>query len=285
MADKKKACRRSLRKRGEDLFSSSRTPPNAPSRLTPPTHPPTHPHPPTHAHQPIRNKNANKPNRQYYGQFSLGTPPQNFTACFDTGSTDTWVPGDLCLTPSCTSHSRFSPSRSSTYKLLPEPFRMAYGTGAATGSSAVETMTLGTPPISIPNQPFGIVLDASHDFRATSCDGLVGLGLDALSVMRKVPVFTNAVRQKLVERNVFAWWLSNDPAREPAGRLTLGGVDPSLYVGEMAWAPVVTKGYWTVQLDGMRHQGGNGTLVEAGGRSSGNGTTAYAAQSRGRQGV
>ena len=140
---------------------------------------------------------------------------------------------------------------------------MAYGTGAATGSSAVETMTLGNPPISVPKQPFGIVLDASHDFRATSCDGLVGLGLDALSVMRKVPVFTNMVKQNLIENNVFAWWLSNDPAREPAGKLTLGGVDPSLYVGEMTWAPVATKGYWTVQLNGMRHSGGNGTLVEA----------------------
>ena len=159
---------------------------------------------------------------------------------------------------------------------------MAYGTGAATGSSAVETMTLGNPPISVPGQPFGIVLDASHDFRATSCDGLVGLGLDALSVMRKVPVFTNMVKQDLIERNVFAWWLSNDPAREPAGRLTLGGVDPSLYVGELTWAPVVTKGYWTVQLDGIRHQGGNGTLVEAGAAAAGAGknetTTAATAE-------
>lgn len=151
---------------------------------------------------------------------------------------------------------------------------MAYGTGAATGSSAVETMTLGNPPIQVPGQPFGIVLDASHDFRATSCDGLVGLGLDALSVMKKVPVFTSMVRQKLIEKNVFAWWLSSDPAREPAGRLTLGGVDPSLYVGELTWAPVVTKGYWTVQLDGMRHQGGNGTLVEVG--RNGTATTANA---------
>lgn len=210
---------------------------------------------------PIPTKKNTQSLQKYYGKFSLGTPPQNFTACFDTGSTDTWVPGDLCLTPSCTSHARFSPGKSSTYKLLPEPFRMAYGTGAATGSSAVETLTLGEPPISVPNQPFGIVVDASHDFRATSCDGLVGLGLDALSVMRKTPVFTNMIKQNLVERNVFAWWLSNDPAREPAGRLTLGGVDPSLYSGEITWAPVVTKGYWTVQLDGVRRQGGNGTLV------------------------
>ena len=110
---------------------------------------------------------------QYFGEFSLGTPPQNFTACFDTGSSDTWVSGALCLSPACTSHSRFNPSASSTYKLLPEPFRLVYGTGSVTGSAATETLTLGAPPVSVPKQPFGIVLDTSADFRATSCDGVI----------------------------------------------------------------------------------------------------------------
>ena len=110
---------------------------------------------------------------QYYGQFSLGTPPQNFTACFDTGSSDTWVSGALCLSPACTSHSRFDPRRSSTYKLLPEPFRLVYGTGAVTGSAASEVLTLGVPPVAVPDQRFGIVLDTSSDFRATACDGVI----------------------------------------------------------------------------------------------------------------
>ena len=113
------------------------------------------------------------PHPQYFGEFSLGTPPQNFTACFDTGSSDTWVSGALCLSPACTSHSRFNPGASSSYKLLPEPFRLVYGTGSVTGSAATETLTLGAPPVSVPKQPFGIVLDTSSDFRATSCDGVI----------------------------------------------------------------------------------------------------------------
>ena len=54
---------------------------------------------------------------QYYGVIELGTPPKHLTVCFDTGSTDFWVPSVQCKSPACASHNQFDPEESSTVQV------------------------------------------------------------------------------------------------------------------------------------------------------------------------
>ncbi len=54
---------------------------------------------------------------QYFGVIEIGTPAQNFTVCYDTGSSDLWVPSVQCNDVACTTHDQYDPSQSSSSAL------------------------------------------------------------------------------------------------------------------------------------------------------------------------
>jgi pepsin A len=60
------------------------------------------------------------------------------------------------------------------------------------------------------------------------------------------PFFDNAIKQKVMKRNEFAFYFNAD---DKAGNgIFWGGVDPSFYEGEIQMFPVSTPYYWAVDL-------------------------------------
>lgn len=70
---------------------------------------------------------------QYYGTIAIGTPPQEFTVIFDTGSSNTWIPSKKCTSLACYLHNRYDSSESETFESDERDFAIRYGSGAVEG--------------------------------------------------------------------------------------------------------------------------------------------------------
>jgi len=204
---------------------------------------------------------ANEPltdfmNAQYYGEISIGTPPQKFTVVFDTGSSNLWVPSSKCpfTQIACLLHHRYKGSASSTMKPNGTTFAIRYGTGACSGFLTSDTVTIAGVPAT--NQLFGEATKLPGvTFIAAKFDGLLGMGFQEISVDGVPPVFYTMVQQKVVEEPVFAFWLNRNLNESKGGELTLGGLDPAHYEGDLLYTPVTYKGYWQFKMDSVNING------------------------------
>ncbi|KAK4476756.1 hypothetical protein RD792_015916 [Penstemon davidsonii] len=185
---------------------------------------------------------------QYYGEISIGSPPQNFTVIFDTGSSNLWVPSSRCyFSIACYLHSRYKSSRSSTYKKNGKPASIHYGSGSISGYFSRDNVEVGD--VVVKDQDFiEVTREGSISFILGKFDGILGLGFQEISVGDAVPVWYNMVDQDLVDEKVFSFWLNRDSEAEVGGELVFGGVDPDHYKGNHSYVPVTEKGYWQFEM-------------------------------------
>ncbi|NXF72933.1 CATD protein, partial [Sclerurus mexicanus] len=189
---------------------------------------------------------------QYYGEIGIGTPPQNFTVIFDTGSSNLWVPSVHCsiIDIACMLHHKYDSSKSSSYVKNGTEFSIHYGTGSLSGFLSEDTVTLGD--LKIKHQVFGeAVKQPGVTFIAAKFDGILGMGYPNISVDQVIPFFDNIMQQKLIKKNIFSFYLNRNPSSQPGGELLLGGTDPKYYTGEFAWMNVTRKAYWQIHMDSV----------------------------------
>ncbi|KAF6074275.1 cathepsin E [Phyllostomus discolor] len=201
-------------------------------------------------------QSANEPlinylDMEYFGTISIGSPPQNFTVIFDTGSSNLWVPSVYCTSPACKTHPRFQPSWSNTYGATGRHFFIQYGTGSLSGVIGADQVSV--EGLTVVGQQFGeSVTEPGQTFVNAEFDGILGLGYPSLAVGGVTPVFDNMMAQNLVDVPMFSVYMSSDPEGRAGSELTFGGYDHSHFSGSLNWVPVTKQGYWQIALDSIQ---------------------------------
>ncbi|KAI0712498.1 acid protease [Earliella scabrosa] len=176
---------------------------------------------------------------EWTGKVSVGSPAQSFTIDFDTGSSDLWVPASSCT--SCGSHAKYNPSKSSQSSKKSGSFSISYGDGStASGTPYTDTVTVGG--VTVTGQYLAAVSRESSEFVSDPADGLLGLGLPAISNLGHNPFFFTAVSQDTAPEGVFSFKLS-----QTGSELFIGGTNDDLFTGDIEFHRLSSNdGFWQI---------------------------------------
>uniref|UniRef100_A0A8D1PGI3 Peptidase A1 domain-containing protein n=1 Tax=Sus scrofa TaxID=9823 RepID=A0A8D1PGI3_PIG len=188
----------------------------------------------------------------YVGNISIGTPPQQFSVVFDTGSADLWVPSIYCKSKACVTHRSFNPSHSSTFHLPGIFIELEYGSGKILGFLGQDTIRIDK--LTSTGQAFGLSkVEISRTFEHAIYDGILGLAYPSLAMPGTTAVFDNLKKQGQISEPVFAFYLSTD--KEEGSVVMFGGVDKKYYKGDLKWVPLSQPHYWQITLDRITWRG------------------------------
>ncbi|KAG8790187.1 Type I transmembrane sorting receptor [Ceratobasidium sp. 428] len=172
------------------------------------------------------------------GPITIGTPPQEFSIDFDTGSADLWVPNDSCNTGGCGTHKKYKPSASSTSAEKPGNFTIQYGDGSSV-SGPVFSDKVTVAGLSVTDQYFSPVTTEADRFSTDPTDGLMGLALSSISNIGKPTFAENLASQGVVKKSIFSMYLASNNSE-----LYFGGANTDKYTGEIHYAELSDKSFW-----------------------------------------
>ncbi|GAA5924374.1 hypothetical protein JCM1841_001680, partial [Sporobolomyces salmonicolor] len=174
------------------------------------------------------------------GPISVGTPAQNLTIDFDTGSADLWVASP----ESNAGLNTYNPNASSTAVPTGKNLDIMYGDGS-TVSGPIYQDTVSVAGVDVTNAYVAAANTVSTSFQNGPVDGVLGMAYETISNSGDKPWFQTAYSEGLVSQNSFSFLLGN----ASDGELHLGGTDESKYQGAINYTPVTQQGYWMINGD------------------------------------
>jgi hypothetical protein len=205
-------------------------------------------------HVPVVKRNKNKSgqyveslknshNTELTGKIKIGTPPQEFTVIFDTGSSNFWLPGHAC--EGSGDRKKYIPHQSSTFAPSTKQISLQYGKGAAEGKIAtdhVEVAGLAAKNVSFAHLTALKGMDPKSKF-----DGLIGLAFPDIAAGEVTTFLDHLLDQEIIDDASFSLYMSPN-----SSALILGGTDPKYHVGPFKYFPVRDDGYWNVEVESFR---------------------------------
>ncbi|KAJ5224473.1 uncharacterized protein N7469_007976 [Penicillium citrinum] len=222
----------------------------------------------------------------YLAEVGIGTPAQNLSLDFDTGSADLWVWSTKL--PSVTisqhkGHNVFDPSKSSSYKTKDgSTWRISYGDGSsAAGIVGNDDVNLGG--VVVKAQAIELADTMSEQFASGAGDGLLGLAFSNINTVKPNAVATpveNMITQSdipkasaLFTAKLGSWRDANEPDKGESF-YTFGYIDQDTVQDagdDIYYTPIdKSQGFWLFDSDSATVNGksitrsGNKAIADTG---------------------
>jgi len=209
----------------------------------------------------------------YSGPIRVGQPAQEFRVVFDTGSGHVVLPAVECESEACLTHRRYNMTASQTTSainvdgslVLPgdlcDQVTIGFGTGEVTGEFVRERVCLGD--VRVPAAPcvdnvhmVTAVEMSAQPFKSFDFDGIIGLGLNGLSLSQNFSFFHWLSGNPYIGAAQFATFLT-DGEDGDTSEIAFGGHNAVRSLESLSWTPVVLPelGYWAVPIVAVRING------------------------------
>ncbi|KAF9469898.1 acid protease [Collybia nuda] len=181
---------------------------------------------------------------QWYGNISVGTPPQSVSVVFDTGSSSLEFASTLCG-QACSHQTQFDPSKSSTFVDGRTTSSITFSTGVGVdpvvGANYKLTLRSARDTVSVGGLQAGavnlfLITDQTPAFNIDPFSGIQGMSATAQGF------FASLINQGLP--SLFSMFLT--PNAIGNAEMTIGGIDSTKFKGTPIFAslPAGTSSIW-----------------------------------------
>ncbi|KAF9448729.1 acid protease [Macrolepiota fuliginosa MF-IS2] len=196
---------------------------------------------------------------QWFGNITVGTPPQTISVVFDTGSSTLEFASTLCST--CTSQVQFDSTKSSTFRDGGRTSTITFGTGVGvdpvvgnnyqlTLRSATDTVSVGG--LTAPGVSLFLITKQTPTFNIDPFSGIQGMGARAQGL------FASLVSQGLP--SLFSLYLT--PRAVGNAEMTIGGIDTTKFTGTPIFASqAASSSTWQLVSPRLSVNGKTNTLL------------------------